>query len=232
MIHACPARLWYVDRILIPDMEAQGVDRAEISVWNDIDQRGNLLSCVESMALCGRIPGGIWHLQDDVLIAPDFAEKTAPEPAGVTCGFCFPSEHPAINFQGGNIPVLFMWYSFQCIYIPNALAGEFAAWFYSKAQFREAYRERIDEGKHDDWFFREFMLEEHPSARVANLSPNLVEHVDYLIGGTIINHERKRPSSRAVHMESDALVAALETRLAAMQTSKPRRRPDEADTRK
>ena len=87
MIHACPKRMWYVGDYLIPSMLAQGIDKGNIIVWNDIDGVGNLASCLASFASCQE-EGETWHLQDDVVICHDFAERTASAPKGVVCGFC------------------------------------------------------------------------------------------------------------------------------------------------
>ena len=199
MIHACPQRMWYVEGFLIPSMEAQGIERRNITVWNDSEGRGNLYAFAESMRLCGALNGGVWHMQDDVLICGDFAARTAREPEWIACGFGCAAFDPEIACRGPNIPVKFMWYSFQCIYIPNELAGAFARWFYDEARHREAYREKLADRKHDDWFFRRFMLETRPEARVENLDPCLVDHVDYLIGGTIVNPRRSRKINRAAY---------------------------------
>ncbi len=42
MIHACPAREWYVTDFLVPSLIDQGISENEISVWVDRDGRGNL----------------------------------------------------------------------------------------------------------------------------------------------------------------------------------------------
>lgn len=81
MIHACPKRMWYVSDYLIPSMLAQGIDKGNIIVWNDIDGVGNLASCLASFASCQE-EGETWHLQDDVVICHDFAERTASAPKG------------------------------------------------------------------------------------------------------------------------------------------------------
>lgn len=220
MIHACPARLWYVNGYLLPSMLTQGIQRDDIVVWCDWDGVGNLQSFVESCRFCGKQPGaGVWHLQDDVVISRHFARHTrAGGGERIVCGFCFPVSDPCVNFRGENIPTKFIWYSFQCIYIPNTVAGEFAAWFQNEARHRDRYREKVADRKHDDWFFREFLMEKHPDGRVTNLAPNLVDHVDYLIGGTTLSPLRARKVNRAAYWEEPGLVEELEKQLKERRT--------------
>lgn len=206
MIHACPQRMWYVDEYLIPSMRAQGIEN--ITVWNDTEQRGNLYSCMESFKACGLLDGGTWHIQDDVIISRDFAKRTQELDDGIVCGFGCQNFGPSMQEQG-IVPACFMWYSFQCIRIPNDLAAEFAEWFYSDAQYRTQYQSHVVDRKHDDWFFREFILEKHRDKYVNNLVPSLVDHIDYLIGGTLINKQRNIQMNRAKWFQDQDLVDEL-----------------------
>ena len=101
MIHACPARMWYVKDFLIPSMMSQGIRGDDITVWNDSGGKGNLASCLESFASLKDTPGGTWHLQDDVMICRDFAARTK-ELAGssIICGFCYS------GYEAGDPPVV------------------------------------------------------------------------------------------------------------------------------
>ena len=206
MIHACPQRMWYVDEYLIPSMRAQGIEN--ITVWNDTEQNGNLYSCMESFKACGLQDGGTWHIQDDVIISRDFAKRTAELDDGIVCGFGCQNFGPSMQ-QQGVVPACFMWYSFQCIRIPNDLAAEFVEWFYNDALFRNRYASHIVDRKHDDWFFREFILEKHRDKYVNNLVPSLVDHIDYLIGGTIVNKQRNIQMNRAKWFPDQDLVEEL-----------------------
>jgi hypothetical protein len=47
-----------------------------------------------------------------------------------------------------------------------------------------------------------------------NLNPCLVDHVDYLLGGSIANHDRFEKKVRAKFWEDEDLVKDLEVRLA------------------
>lgn len=97
------------------------------------------------------------------------------------------------------------WYSFQCIRVPDSLAGECAVWFFSDASKRTQakYRNRVLRKKHDDDFFRFFLEEKHPEMTVLNLKPNLVDHIDYLIGGTLVNKDRIEKVNRAAYWENE-----------------------------
>ena len=210
MIHACPQRMWYVDEFLVPSMRAQGIE--DIEIWNDTEGRGNLYSCMEAFKACGKRDGGTWHLQDDVIISRDFAEWTKEPFKGVVCGFGCQNFGPSMT-QVGSVPMAFMWYSFQCIHLPNELAGECADWFFNDAQYRTQYSPQIVDRKHDDWFFREFMRERHSDMTVINLTPNLVDHIDHLIGGTLINKQRHIQTNRSYFFKDQDMVDELAEKL-------------------
>ncbi|MBR4743552.1 MAG: hypothetical protein IK082_05090 [Oscillospiraceae bacterium] len=209
MIHACPPRMWYVEQYLIPSMKEQGIAEEEIIVWNDKELEGNLPAFIASMRVCAKQPGGTWHLQDDVIICRRFAELTRENDEGLVCGFhCnnfrkFPETH-------GRVPALFAWYSFPCIRIPNDLAVSFLEWFDTEGMYK--YQSQYIDKKHDDWFFSKF-CEDRKDLRVLNLKPNLVDHVDYLIGGTLINQARLLQVNRAAYFEDGDLVDELERKL-------------------
>ena len=212
MIHACPQRMWYVREHLIPSMEAQGILPQELTVWNDTDGKGNLFSCMESFRACGEREGGTWHLQDDVIVSRNFAEKTRAHDEGVVCGFGCQNFGPSMQ-ERGLVHVIFMWYSFQCIRIPSELAGECAEWFFTDAMHRTQYAAQVVDRRHDDWFWREFLLERHRDGWVTNLAPNLVDHVDFLIGGTLINQQRNLQINRAAFFTDRDLVEELERKI-------------------
>ncbi len=218
MIHACPQRMWYVEEFLIPSMKEQGIKTREIEVWCDTDEKGNLLSCMESFLECGarkkKQGSGTWHLQDDILISRGFAKRTREYDAAgeeIVCGF---AHRTFGNFmESGRRPVVFLWYSFPCIRIPDEIAGECARWFFDKAIRREQWKQKIEQRKGDDWFFRNFLLESYPDMRVLQPKPNLVEHVDWLIGGTTINKQRSQKQTRAEYFQDADLVEKLEEQL-------------------
>lgn len=214
MIHACPAREWYVRGFLIPSMTKQGIPEDDITVWMDSTGAGNLASCIASFASCSQKDGETWHLQDDVVICRDFVERTRAAPDGIVCGFCvdcFEYE----DAQDGETIARFMWQSsFPCIKIPNSIAGEFVEWFRNEAsQRRDDLAEYVTSNKKDDTLFYIFMLEHHFNMRVTNLVPHLVEHVDWLIGGSTINQYRGFVA-RAKYWQDENLILELSEKLA------------------
>lgn len=209
MIHACPERMWYVEEFLIPALTAQGIRDEEITVWIDADKKGNLFSCMDSFLACGDHEGGTWHMQDDVIACSDFASRTKEHDQGIVCGFGCKNFGPSMQ-ERGIVPAGFLWYSFQCIRIPNEIAKECAEWFYNEARYYPQYKEKVADRKHDDYFFREFILDKWPDIKIENLDPCLVDHIDYLIGGTLINRLRAIKINRAAFWPEEDLVEQLE----------------------
>lgn len=211
MVHSCKDREWYINGFLIPSLLSQGIKDDEITIWMDLERKGNLASCMESFEECGKHKGATWHLQDDVVISHDFYERTKlQDPDRVVCGFCSEAFGPRID-KIGIVKPYEMWWSFPCIQIPNDLAGECADWFYMYASKNDAacYSERVVGGKSDDWFWRRFMIQKYPYYEVINLSPNLVDHIDYLLGGSVVNPKRTK-QTRAALFKDYKLVDKLE----------------------
>ncbi len=183
MIHASPARLWYVTGWLVPELRRQGVET--VDVWNDAERKGNLRSCRESFASCVG-DGDTWHLQDDVLPASDFAERARALDGfrGVVCGFVNEVAGPDANMTGeqraGNI-----WYSFPCVRIPNARARAFSAWIRDGGDGGAQARDFIDRGLGDDWFFLRYHEMYYSQETVYHCRPCLVEHIDIHLGGSL-----------------------------------------------
>lgn len=212
MIHTCPAREWYVTDFLVPSLIDQGISGNEISVWVDRDGRGNLSSCIETFCQSAQLPGETWHLQDDVIVCRDFAERIKDAPSGVVCGFCVKEYENEIRC--GTVKARHMWQSsFPCIKIPNRIAGEFVEWFISSAQYREDLQKYVETGKKDDTLFFIFMLEKHYTDLVTNLTPHLVEHIDYLIGGSILNQTRDI-IARSCFWHDSEIIEELQSKLA------------------
>lgn len=181
MIHAYPKRMWYVEQFLVPSLKEQGI--TDITIYNDEHREGNLLSCMKSFQLL-KGEGETWHLQDDVVVCSDFAQRAESMPEGIVCGFC--SEvgkewNPGYQYSEN------MWYSFPCIKIPNNLAREFAEWFFTDASKNRKYWAWLEGRKFDDSFFRDFLLLRYKTMKVYNVKPNLVNHIDYMLGGSIAN---------------------------------------------
>lgn len=190
LIHACPRRMWYVEQFLVPSLLDQGADPGEISVWNDTEGRGNLTACMESFA-AREGGGGTWHIQDDALLCRDFVKRARElEPDnGLVYGFCSEqfTDDPA---QSGRVHMPDAWHSFQCVRIPDAWARECAEWFYAEGRHDPDLRHLAALNRFDDYFFREFCQRRHGRDMAYNARPCLTEHVDMLIGGSVINEWR------------------------------------------
>lgn len=207
IIHACPERMWYVENYLIPSMRVQGI---EPTVRCDTEHLGNLESCMRIFQSMDS-PGGTWHLQDDVIICSDFKKRTeALVSDDIVCGFVADVDENRKHI--GYVKPEQMWWTFPCVYIPNNLAKECADWFY-RIKNKPAYHIKVQSGKLDDWFFKRYMTYHYPDYSVLNLKPALVDHIDYLIGGTTINQGRKNQIVRAMWFEDQDLVEGLEKNL-------------------
>lgn len=203
IIHTYPARLWYVENFLIPALQDQGLNN--IIIVNDKYKIGNLLAFVLSLDKAG----DAWHLQDDVIICKDFA-KRIKKYKNLSCGFC------AEGFEVGEIVegktnIKNMWYSFPCLFIPGDLAQEFYNWFMEEEKAAD-FKQMISTGKMDDLIFKEYLINYHPKMEVNNISPNLVDHIDFLIGGSIANRSRSK-IARAKSFPDPEEVKKLESRL-------------------
>lgn len=210
MIHACPKRMWYVDEFLIPSMLAQGVKEDDIKIWNDAEGKGNLASFNASMEwIATQDPlGHTWHLQDDIIISRDFRAKTEWDWQGVVCGYC------CATFDNGNsgvVPMGMIWWSFPCIRIPNLMAERYLEWF-DLPETQESYGQWMSEGKFDDALFKSFLLERCYGVKCTNLNPNIVDHVDYMLGGSVVNKARNI-KTRTMYWRDEDLVTALEEKM-------------------
>ena len=179
LIHAIPKRLWYVNEFLIPSLREQGI---EPMVYCDYDGKGNLAACLDSFE---QTHGDCWHLQDDVLIARDFAER-ASKITGVANGFC----HTRSGDKPGCVGKVYvpdLWNGFPCVRIPDTYHQEFVEWVRNAPH--DSWQDiMIRRNRGDDFMFHKFMEECHGAEMVTNIS--LVEHIDWLIGGSAVNEWR------------------------------------------
>lgn len=188
MIHACKDRLWYVEDYLVPSMEAQGIVPDQITIWLDKAEKGCLESCMGSFASLEN-EGGTWHLQDDVIICRDFKERTEEYDDGIVCGISTMYDNDK-RYDIGQVDIRHMWYSFPCMRIPNEIAIGCANWYYEYIKNNPVYKYRVQDKKHDDEVFRDYLKLNRPKVKVTNLAPNLVDHIDYLLGGSMVNKQR------------------------------------------
>lgn len=208
MIHTYPKRMWYVEQYLIPSMLEQGIDKVDIIIYNDSKGEGNLRSCMNAFASVDDDNNGTWHLQDDVCICKDFKERTEFYDHGIVTGFCSLFYDGDILEKRGAVKRENMWFSFPCIRIPNQYARECSYWVLNYVIGNPIYKDKWEKGVNDDWAFRLWLREHHKDEIALNLAPNLVDHIDYLIGGGS-GGQRKRPV-RALYWTDNDLVSKLE----------------------
>ena len=184
MIHACKNRLWYVRQYLVPSLIEQGVKNDDIAVYVDDKSEGCLVSYINSFKqLTGK---GTWHLQDDVVVSTRFKELTEKHDRGVVCGYCNCYDK---DISYGYVSTEKMWYSFPCIRIPDNMAIDFAEWLQTD-KVQQTFGSYIKYNKHIDVLFQLYVNETYSTMSVLNLSPNIINHIDYLIGGSVINGNR------------------------------------------
>lgn len=204
IIHSCPERMWYVQEFLIPSLMQQGIHNVDI--YNDIDREGVLWTTMKSFREQSE---DCWHLQDDILISKRFAQVTEYHYDLIVTGYC---SAYILGKPAGIQNIRSIWYSAPCMYIPKRYANECAEWFYSDVIHNQKYTEWVTEGKYDDEFFKIYMIKHYPNAEVLQLKPNIVEHVDWLIGGSLINKDKKG-LRRSKYWVEPELVTQLENSL-------------------
>ena len=203
LIHSCVEREWYVNDYLIPYMKRRGINNIE--VYLDKDREGNLISTMKSFAQLNS-EEGTWHLQDDVVISKNFKHHTELFDKGIVCGFC---SVYCKNFPAGFVLPNKMWYSFPCIRIPNRIAREFSSWLSDIINNSHVYKNWVSAKKYDDSLFKIFMTENYKNESILNFAPNLVNHVDYLIGGSVINDNRNEKLVVSEYWKEEVAVEEL-----------------------
>ena len=211
MIHAVPERMWYVNNFLVPSLLEQGIDKENITIYEDVNHDGNVKSTIKSFMSLPE-DGYTWHLQDDVIIAKYFTcftEKFDYHDCEVVCGFesIYDIKSVGHDFHGLVEPEC-MFYSFQCIRISNSYAHEFVKWL---QQDDNSYSLYIRDNKFDDYLFKKFMIEKHSDEKVYNLTLSLVDHIDYLIGGSLLS--KRKELFRARNFTDTDLIEELENKL-------------------
>lgn len=213
IIHTCENRKWYVDKYLVPSLLEQ-VTQVEVAV--DTEHLGNLEHCMKIFSECDNDDMCSWHLQDDVIVCKDFGIITKQylqqdEGKSIICGIATRYDKDRKDVKGITT-VKNMWYSFPCIRIPNKVARECADWYYKYMQNNPVYKHLVKVGKHDDELFRMYLKTKRPDIQVINAVPNLVEHIDWMIGGSTVNAHRDE-RIQALYFNDDELVKELEVKL-------------------
>lgn len=212
MIHTYPKREWYVLNYLVPSMIKQGIPREDIKIISDREGIGNLKSWLKSLEL---VEGDTWHLQDDIIISSEFKAKTEVLDylKTIVCGFVHYDFNTGSTLCTGFTIPKFMFMSFPCIFIPKKYSDEFIKWFYNP-ETHVKYKDLIESGKNDDMMFYNFILDNYPNLKIYNCKPCLVDHVDYLIGGSSVNKRAYEGQQvRAYYWNEDNLVEELKERL-------------------
>lgn len=206
-IYTCPKRKWYVDEFLIPSMLEQGIPEEKIFIYNDEEGKGVLYSFIQGLKDSTE---DSWHLQDDVLLSNKFRAKTTKDyPTDIVCGFAneYSKDRPA-----GMVFPQDIWYSSQCIYIKPWLCEEFLKWIDKYAVNQKRYAKMFELGICDDQLLEEFLNEKEQNVMIYNVAPNLVEHIDYLLGGSIISPNRNT-NTCSIHWIEPELTQKLEKKL-------------------
>lgn len=213
MVHAGMARKNYVDRYLIPSMVEQGIPKNHIIRILDINKEGCLTMYKKAYRDLPRyIPKGtegVWHIQDDVVISRKFKELTEKYDEGVVCGFCS-GWHYDIGPMG-NVPSQDMWFSSPCIRIPIKYSTEFLDWLEASEEPEVILHVEMNKG--EDFLFKRFLSQVYPDLKVLNLSPNPVDHIDYLIGGSTVNQQRGPTIVKSTFWVDECVTEGLKMRL-------------------
>jgi len=207
LIHSCNQRQWYVDKYLIPNLISQGIERENIQIFQDTEQLGNLFAFIRSLE---DLKEDTWHLQDDIILSTTFKKRTEEYDEGIVCGFCSTYTR---NFGPGIRKPRELWCSFPCIRIPNKIAHEFVDWFYKDVIHNPEYRMWVRRKKYDDSLFRIFLEDNYTDMDILNLAPNIVNHIDYLLGGSVVNNERTENRVTSIYWEEQGLLEYWEGRL-------------------
>lgn len=191
MIHVCKEREWFVGGHLIPAIKEQASGKGiNVRCYVDSERMGNQKAFLHSAKLIAGEEGDTWHLQDDVWPSGDFFETISAykDIPGIICGFG--TRTACRGKSPGWTTACGMYTSFQCIRIPNRMLTGLRQYVFTR------YGKEVATDKWDDALFAEYLLRKAPYYPVLNLAPSIVEHVDYIIGGSVINKQRKyRPTA-------------------------------------
>ena len=218
LIHSCNSRLWYVKEYLIPSLIAQGIKGEDIILFNDDNNLGNLkgfLASCEYLKEHFDEDTEVWHLQDDVIICRDFKKRAeAQYYEKVVCGFVNADFDKNFKDLKGRVVSKYIWCSFPCIKIPVKYTNEFLDWFEQKVMVEGKHRKKYDLNRYDDFFFIAYLKQLRKNEYVYQCDPCLVDHIDYLLGGSVTNSDvHKKTQYRAYHFADTDLVEELQEEL-------------------
>lgn len=203
LIHTCKEREWYVRDFLVPSMVKQGIEYNNIFIYIDSRHEGNLVACMKAfqqVELFSDFNEIVWHLQDDVAISKEFKQYTECKyNSDIICAFCTREQ---ITRPIGQVDPVDMWYSFQCIGIKSEIASGCAYWFENTGKNEPELSKLVSRGFGDDEVFKWYCTKVCSGLKVLNLMPNLVEHIDFLIGGSTA--AKGMPQRRAMYLKDGA----------------------------
>ena len=154
--------------------------------------------------------GGIYkHFKGHIYRVVKIGYDSEKYDDNIVCGICTAFDKGKLTGEVSTINML--WYSFPCIRIPNSVARDCATWFYNEARFDGRYTYFIQHKKDDDLLFRYYLVNHEPFVAY-NLTPNIVQHIDYLIGGSTLNADRI-VKTNAVYWTDEKSVHILEEKL-------------------
>lgn len=188
LIHTCPERKDFVDNYLVPALKMQGIEKYRIFIYNDEYKLGNLQAYIKAAELVREQRDNIQvvHLQDDIIPCSNFREQIEydyNDLCEIVCGFS--SQYDDISRYYIQKPEK-GWFSFQCIKFSNKMLQDFIRWLKTKG--KEQHKNWWDAGKYDDSFFKEYI--KTLDLKVMNLNPTIVQCVDDVLGGSLINGGR------------------------------------------
>lgn len=209
LIHTCPKRLWYVEEFLVPSLKEQGILEGDIFIYNDANRDGNLVSCMKSfLYYSGAFPNerDIWNLQDDILLCRDFYKRCSTlSSAGwdIVMGYCsegYP-DRDCITF-----PTIsnHLWWSAPCMKLTAEIMGLISDRFWKVLPTNKKYLLYHTIQKCDDVMINDWIGENlKNNIKIMQVSPNLVDHVDYIIGGSLVNAQRPSIAKSKDFVDSD-----------------------------
>ena len=211
LIHAIPEREENVAKLMAAHALSPLKD-VEMLIYNDSDHKGNLPAYMDSIDYLFDSPDIkshelIWHLQDDVVLLPNFWERVATyakqyeegmanETFYIYCGFTSNADY--VEGRGwkatGEVLPEAMFYSFPCIGIPFWLSFMFLNWLRGD-DLTMKERVWIESGKYDDSLWQSFLCRDWDRihdvgpgpVKIINLPKCLVDHRDDLCGGSVVN---------------------------------------------